>query len=53
MEATQMGMTFMVTAHIARQQVLNDTDGTETDFSRTLLDSMDIIYQQMTNSQID
>jgi hypothetical protein len=31
-EARQMGMTFMVTALMARQQVLNDTGGTETDF---------------------
>jgi hypothetical protein len=28
-----MGVTFMVTAHIACQQILNDTGGIETDFS--------------------
>jgi hypothetical protein len=51
-EATQMGMTFMVTAHIARQQILNDTGGTASKFLRMLLDSMDAIYGQMVNSQI-
>jgi hypothetical protein len=47
-----MGMTFMVTSHMARQQILGDTKGTETDVSRALLDSMDIIFQQMVYSQI-
>jgi hypothetical protein len=32
-KATHMGVTFMVTAHIACQQILNDTGGIETDFS--------------------
>jgi hypothetical protein len=36
LQATQMGMTFMVTSHVARQQILGDTKGTETDVSRAL-----------------
>jgi hypothetical protein len=52
MEATQMGITFMITAHMTRLQIMNNTGGTETDFSRAPLDSMDIIYQQMVSSQI-
>jgi hypothetical protein len=51
-KATQMGATFMITAGIALQQILNHTGGTETAFSRALLDLMCIIYRQMVISQI-
>jgi hypothetical protein len=52
MEATQMGMSFVLTAYLARQQILNNTGGTETDFSLALSNLLDTIYQQMVSSQI-
>jgi hypothetical protein len=50
LEATQTGLTFMLAAHLVRQDILQDTWGAETPDTETIFDSMHTIREQMFNS---